>query len=141
MATAGFGMKISSLANFSTHRAADVQMARVRASHARSRAMGRAGTPREMTMQYILLIYADEKKWNAMPDAAKGRAMQGYMAYGEALRKAGAYVGSDRLRDVSDATTVTVTGGKTQVMDGPFADTKEQLGGYYIVEAKDLDEA
>lgn len=92
-------------------------------------------------MQYLLMIYGEEKKWNEMPEAAKGQAMQGYMAYGEALRKAGVYLGSERLRDVSDATTVSVVGGKTQVMDGPFADTKEQLGGYYMIEAKDLDEA
>jgi hypothetical protein len=92
-------------------------------------------------MQYLLMIYGEEKKWSEMPEAAKGQAMQGYTAYGEALRKAGVYLGSERLRDVSDATTVTVVGGKTQVMDGPFADTKEQLGGYYMIEAKDLDEA
>ena len=92
-------------------------------------------------MQYMLLIYAQEGGWNAMPEAAQKAGLSQYTAYGEALRKAGAYVGSDRLKDTNTATTVTVANGKTQVMDGPFADTKEQLGGYYIVEAKTLDEA
>lgn len=92
-------------------------------------------------MHYMLMIYAEEGAWDALPDTVKAEAMQGYTAYGAALRKAGVYVGSDRLRDVKDATTVTVVGGKTQVMDGPFADTKEQLGGYYLIDVKNLDEA
>jgi hypothetical protein len=92
-------------------------------------------------MQYMLLLYSDEKAWNTFSPAEQEAGVAQYIAYGEALRKAGAYVGSDRLRDTTDATTITVANGKTQVMDGPFADTKEQLGGYYIIDVKNLDEA
>ena len=92
-------------------------------------------------MQYMLLLYSNEKAWQTFSPAEQEAGLAQYMAYGEALRKAGVYVGSDRLRNTTDATTVTVASGKTQVMDGPFADTKEQLGGYYIVDVKDLDEA
>jgi hypothetical protein len=63
------------------------------------------------------------------------------MAYGEALRKAGKLINSNRLRDVADATRVTVADGKTRVQDGPYADTKEQLGGFHIIEVGDLDAA
>jgi hypothetical protein len=67
--------------------------------------------------------------------------MAAYMAYGEALKEAGALLGSNRLRPVATATTVRVVDGKTQVLDGPFADSKEQLGGYYLIDAPDLDAA
>ena len=92
-------------------------------------------------MQYMLLIYSQEGAWSRMTEAQQRDGMAAFMAYTEALRKAGAMVNSNRLRDSSDATTVTVANGKTQVADGPFAETKEQLGGYYLIEAKDLDEA
>ena len=69
------------------------------------------------------------------------QGMAAYMAYGEALRNAGAIVGSNRLRPTSDATTVRVTDGKSQVLDGPYAETKEQLAGYFLIEAPDLDAA
>ena len=92
-------------------------------------------------MQYMLLLYSDEKAWNTFSPAEQQAGLAQYMAYGEALRKAGVYVGSDRLKPIGDATTVTVASGKTQVMDGPFADTKEQLGGYYIIDVKNLDDA
>lgn len=92
-------------------------------------------------MQYMLLLYSDEKAWDSFSPAEQQAGLAQYMAYGEALRKAGVYVGSDRLKPIGDATTVTVASGKTQVMDGPFADTKEQLGGYYIIDVKNLDEA
>jgi len=64
-----------------------------------------------------------------------------YMAYTEAMVKAGILQGGNRLRPTSDATTVRVNGGKNQVLDGPYADTKEQLGGYYMIEVPDLDAA
>jgi hypothetical protein len=96
---------------------------------------------RETFMQYMLLIYSVEGGWNAMPEEQQKAGLAAYMAYGEALRKAGVYVQSDRLRDTPDATTVTIVNGKTQVMDGPFADTKEALGGYYLIDVKNLDEA
>jgi hypothetical protein len=69
------------------------------------------------------------------------RGMAAYMAYTEALKTAGVLVGSNRLRDTTSATTVRAVDGKTQVLDGPYADTKEQLGGYYLIEAPDLDAA
>lgn len=92
-------------------------------------------------MQYLLLLYSEEGAWNKMPEAAQQEGLKQYMAYGEALRKAGVYVGSNRLRDSVDATRVAVVDGKTKVQDGPYADTKEQLGGYYLIDVKDLDEA
>jgi hypothetical protein len=92
-------------------------------------------------MQYLLLLYSEEGAWNKMPEAAQQEGLKQYKAYGEALRKAGVYVGSNRLRDSVDATRVSVAGGKSKVQDGPYADTKEQLGGYYLVNVKDLDEA
>ncbi|MDP3738733.1 MAG: YciI family protein [Hyphomonadaceae bacterium] len=92
-------------------------------------------------MQYLLMIYSEEGAWNRLPEAVQKEGLAAYTAYGEALRKAGAMVGANRLRDTADATTVSVTNGKTQVMDGPFAESKEQLGGYYLIEAKNLDEA
>jgi hypothetical protein len=67
--------------------------------------------------------------------------MAAYIAYGEALKKAGALVNSNRLKPISAATTVRVANGKQQVLDGPYADSKEQLGGYYLIEAADLDAA
>ena len=63
------------------------------------------------------------------------------MAYGEALEKAGAFLGSNRLKPSSNSTTVRVANGKTQVLDGPYADTKEQVGGYYLIDVADLDAA
>jgi hypothetical protein len=92
-------------------------------------------------MQYMLLLYSNEKNWNTFTPEQQQAGVAQYTAYGEALRKAGVFVASDRLRDTSGATTVTVVNGNTQVMDGPFADTKEQLGGYYIVDVKNLDDA
>jgi hypothetical protein len=94
-----------------------------------------------MEMQYLLMIYGEEGAWNQMPEEAQRAGLAQYMAYGDALRKAGKMVNANRLRDVADATRVTVRDGKTKVQDGPYADTKEQLGGYYLIEAKDLDEA
>ena len=92
-------------------------------------------------MQYMLLIHMDE---NAMPPASTDEpyAMnESYLAYNAALKKAGAWIAGDRLKPTSLATTVRTRDGKTEVLDGPFAETKEQLGGYYIIEAKDLDDA
>lgn len=96
-------------------------------------------------MQYMLLIHVDEAAMAAMapaatPDKAYDMA-QPFVAYNEALKKAGAWVAGDRLAPSTAATRVRVRGDKTEVLDGPFADTKEQLGGYYIIEAADLDAA
>jgi hypothetical protein len=92
-------------------------------------------------MQYLLMLYADESGWGKMTPAEQQQGMAAYMAYTEALKKAGAYVGSNRLLPISAATTVKVANGKQQVLDGPYADSKEQLGGYYLIEAPDLDAA
>jgi hypothetical protein len=92
-------------------------------------------------MQYLLLLHAEEAGFARMTPEQQQQGMAAYMAYTEALNKAGAYVGSNRLQFVSTATTVRVVDGKTQVLDGPYADSKEQLGGYYLIEAPDLDAA
>ena len=81
-------------------------------------------------MQYLLLLHADESGWSKMTEAEQQQGYAAYMAYTEALKKAGAYVGSNRLQPVSSATTVKIANGKQQVLDGPYADAKEQLGGY-----------
>ena len=92
-------------------------------------------------MQYLLLIYANESAMLKAPKEASGQMIAAYTAYGEAMRKAGVHVGSNRLRPTIDATTVRAPEGKTAVLNGPFAETKEQLGGYYLIEAPDLDAA
>jgi len=92
-------------------------------------------------MQYLLTLYSQEDGWKAMTKEQQEQGVAAYMAYGEALRKAGVYVGSNRLQPVATATTVRLVDGKSQVLDGPYIDSKEQLGGYFLVDAKDLDEA
>jgi hypothetical protein len=92
-------------------------------------------------MQYLLMLYSDESGWSNMTPADQEQAMGAYHAYTEALSKAGALVGSNRLRPVSSATTVRVANGKTQVLNGPYPDTKEQLGGFYLIDVPDLDAA
>ena len=92
-------------------------------------------------MQYLLMIYQNEAQWAALPEVTSGEMMAAYGAYTEAMAKSGVLVGGNRLRPSSAGTTVRVAGGKTQVLDGPYADTKEQLGGYYVIEAADLDAA
>ena len=92
-------------------------------------------------MQYLLLIYSDESRWATMTPADGQQMSQAFGAYTEALKAAGALVGGERLRPTASATTVRVRDGKQQVLNGPYAETKEQLAGYYLVEAKDLDDA
>ena len=92
-------------------------------------------------MQYMLLIYSDEKAAAAMPKADVNKMLPAYEAYTKALQGAGALLAGDRLRPTDSASTVRVREGKTQVLDGPYAETKEQLGGYYMIEAPDLDAA
>ena len=92
-------------------------------------------------MKYMLLIYRDEADMQAASKAQVEQTMGAYMAYTEALKKAGVYAGGDRLQPSSAATTVRVTGGKSKVLDGPYAESKEQLGGYYMIEVPDLDAA
>jgi hypothetical protein len=91
-------------------------------------------------MRYMLLVYKDEKLWDEMSVQDKGAIFQEAAEFTEGLRPSGVYLGGDPLEPTSTATTVRMKGGKTVMTDGPFAETKEQLGGYSIVEAKDLDE-
>jgi hypothetical protein len=95
----------------------------------------------EVFMQYLLALYASESGWNTLTPEQQQQGYVAYMAYTEALKTAGAYVGSNRLQPVSTATTVRLADGKPQVLDGPYVESKEQLGGYYLIEAADLDAA
>lgn len=90
-------------------------------------------------MQYMLLIYNNEK--NRMDDVTMSAMMADYMSFTESIVKAGKFKAGDRLQPTSTATTVQVRNGKTITTDGPFAETKEQLGGYYLIDAIDLDDA
>jgi hypothetical protein len=92
-------------------------------------------------MRYMLLIYMDEELWEKMSAQEKGVIFQEAVEFSEGLRKSGVYQAGDPLHSTGTATTVRMKNGKTVMTDGPFAETKEQLGGYSIVEAKDLDEA
>ncbi|HKD66530.1 MAG TPA: YciI family protein [Candidatus Binataceae bacterium] len=90
-------------------------------------------------MQYMLLIYADEAIRPGKAEMEK--LMKDYMAFTQDIVKSGKFKAGDRLEPTTTATTVRVRDNKTLTTDGPFAETREQLGGYYLVEAKDLDEA
>jgi hypothetical protein len=92
-------------------------------------------------MEYMLLIYHSEADGKKMSPAQYGEMFQEYQTFTQDLTKSGKNKGGNPLEQTSTATTVRVRNGKTVVTDGPFAETKEQLGGYYLVEAKDLDEA
>ena len=92
-------------------------------------------------MRYLLLIYENEKAWMSIPEEQQGAIFGEYMAFTESIKKSGNLIGGDPLQPTETATTIRVREGKRLVTDGPFAETREQLGGYYMVEAKDLDEA
>jgi hypothetical protein len=92
-------------------------------------------------MQYLLMIYNNEAGMAAAPKEAISQMSAAYAAYSEAMGKAGVVLGGNRLRPSAEATTVRVKAGKTEVLDGPYADTKEQLGGYYLIDVPDLDAA
>jgi hypothetical protein len=92
-------------------------------------------------MQYMLLIYADETAFQTLAPAEIGERIAAYGAYTKALQDAGILLASDRLRPTTTATTVRVAAGKTQVLNGPYAETKEQLGGFYLLDVPDLDAA
>ena len=92
-------------------------------------------------MKFMLLSHGNEQAMNnATAVDATGMSPE-YAAYNEALVKAGAMVGGERLRPTSTAASVRVRNGKTEVLDGPYAETKEQFGGYYLIEAADMDAA
>jgi hypothetical protein len=92
-------------------------------------------------MQYMLMIYNNEAAMQTASEADIGQVIAAYGAYTEAMVAAGVMVAGDRLRPSASATTVRVADGKTQVLNGPYAETKEQLGGYYLIEVPDLDAA
>ena len=92
-------------------------------------------------MEYIVLIYGSEKGWTSMSKPEVERMYAEYRTYSADLAKAGVLRGGSELKPTTSATTVRVRGGKRQVTDGPFAETKEQLGGFYLIEARDLNEA
>jgi hypothetical protein len=96
---------------------------------------------KESAMKYVLLIHAPEAMFKSASKADIDQTVAAYGAYTEAMKKAGVMVGADRLQPVATATTVRVTNGKTTVLDGPYAETKEQLGGYYVIDVPDLDAA
>ena len=92
-------------------------------------------------MQYLLMVYVNEASWPKLSKADQEQGMAAYGAYTEALNKAGVLKGSNRLQAVSTATTVRLANGKPQVLDGPYVDSKEQVGGYYLIDVPDLDSA
>ena len=92
-------------------------------------------------MKYMLLIYDDEKVWSKFSEAERRKLFGEYMQFGEQIRSSGNHLAGAPLQPTSTASSVRVREGKRLVTDGPFAETREQLGGYYLVEAKNLDEA
>jgi hypothetical protein len=97
--------------------------------------------PTETTMKFMLLIHGDEKALaaNAKVDAT-GMSPE-YAAYNEAMMKAGIILGGERLRPTSTAASVRMKDGRTEVLEGPYAETREQLGGFYMIDVADMDEA
>jgi hypothetical protein len=92
-------------------------------------------------MKYLCLIYDDEKKAGTMSKSDLDALMTDYFAFTEDIKKSGHYRAGEALQPVQTATSVRVRNGKVSTTDGPFAETKEQLGGFYMVDAKDLNEA
>lgn len=92
-------------------------------------------------MEYLCLIYEDEMEWERLPPAEAGKVLAEYRAFTESLKGSGHYVAGNALQPSHTATTVRVRNGRVAATDGPFAETKEQLGGYYLVRARDLNEA
>ena len=92
-------------------------------------------------MKYMLLIYNEEKAWAGFTEAQRQGFMGEFMKFTQQIQSAGQWVSSSQLQPTAAATSVRVRDGKRLVTDGPFAETREQLGGYYLIEAKNLDEA
>ncbi|MBB4369459.1 hypothetical protein GGD63_002249 [Bradyrhizobium sp. cir1] len=92
-------------------------------------------------MQYLLMIYQNEAEYAKNDAATSQKMLAEYQAFTQAIVQSGNFKAGDRLRPTTTATTVRVRDGKTLTTDGPFAETREQLGGYYLVEAKDLNAA
>jgi hypothetical protein len=92
-------------------------------------------------MKYLCLIYDEEKRMASMAKTEADALHGEYFAFTEGIRQSGQYLGGNALQAVHTATTVRVRNGKMSTTDGPFAETKEQLGGYYLIEARDLNDA
>ena len=92
-------------------------------------------------MKYLCLIYEDETIWQKMPKSKSDRLMGDYGALSDDIKKSGHMLAGEALQPTASATTVRVRNGTTLTTDGPFAETKEQLGGFYLIEAKDLNDA
>ena len=92
-------------------------------------------------MKYILLIFGDEARWETMSSEEKQLVFEGHDAYGKALTDAGVMRGGYELKPAATATTLRFDNGKPTTLDGPFAETKEQLGGYYVIEVDNLEQA
>ena len=92
-------------------------------------------------MQYMLMTYVQEAGWSKLTKVEQEQGVAAYMAFTEAMKKAGVLAGSNRLQPTSTATTIRAANGKTQVLDGPYVDSKEQLGGYFLIDVADLDAA
>ena len=92
-------------------------------------------------MKYLCLIYDDEQKIAAMTKGDGDAFMAEYFAFTESIKKSGHLIAGEALQPVASATTLRVRGGRLSTTDGPFAETKEQLGGFYLVEARDLNDA
>jgi len=92
-------------------------------------------------MKYLCLIYDEEKKVAAMSKSESDAFMGEYFAFTDAIRKSGHYIGGEALQPVQTATTVRLRNRKLSTTDGPFAETKEQLGGFYFIDARDLNDA
>ena len=92
-------------------------------------------------MDYMLLIYNDEQEWASMPDEARAEIRREYFALADELRAAGKYLAGAPLQPTSTASRVRIRDGETMVTDGPFAESKEQLGGYFLVSADSVEEA
>jgi hypothetical protein len=92
-------------------------------------------------MKYLCLIYDEEKRVGSMSKSESDAFMGEYSAFTEEVKKSGHYLGGEALQPVQTATTIRIRNGKMSTTDGPFAETKEQLGGFYLLEARDLNDA
>jgi hypothetical protein len=92
-------------------------------------------------MRYLCLIYENEKAWESSPPAESEAVMEEYFRFTADIQKNGKYLAGEALQPTASATTVRVRNGKVSTTDGPFAETKEQLGGFYLIEATDLNDA
>ncbi len=92
-------------------------------------------------MKYLCLVYLEEAKRNALPKSELDALVAEHLTYDDTLRKSGHFIVAEALQSVQAATTVRVRNGKVSTTDGPFAETKEQLGGFFLIDARDLDDA